>query len=86
VARYFEETGKMEKAVLLFQKGGKVNRALDLCFKANLFEALRLIADNLGPEVTYKHIETHRCSHMHSYTRTLNHAYTGILTHSKVSL
>jgi hypothetical protein len=86
VARYFEETGKMEKAVLLFQKGGKVNRALDLCFKANLFEALRLIADNLGPEVAYRHFETHRCSHMQSYSRTLIRTYTRILTHSKVSL
>lgn len=48
--RYFEEKGSFDKAVLLYQKGGKVARALDLCFKGKLFDSLRQIADNLGAD------------------------------------
>ena len=37
-----------DKAVQLYQKGGNLVRALDLCFSARLFDDLRSIADNLG--------------------------------------
>lgn len=37
-ALFFEEKGMMEKAVLLYQKGGYVAKAMDLCFRAQLFE------------------------------------------------
>lgn len=34
VAEHMEEKGELEKAVQLYQKGGDVTRALELCFKA----------------------------------------------------
>lgn len=49
-ARYFEEAQSYDKAVMLYQKGGKVPRALELCFRAQLFESLRSISDNLGAD------------------------------------
>ena len=33
-AAYFEQRGEFEKAVQLYQKGGDVAKALDICFKA----------------------------------------------------
>lgn len=50
VARFFEERGLSEKAVILYQKGGKIPRALEMCFKAQLFDSLRIISDSLGAE------------------------------------
>ena len=50
VAHYFDEREAFDKAVQLYQKGGNVPRALDLCFRANLFDDLRVIADDLGEE------------------------------------
>jgi intraflagellar transport protein 140 len=47
-AKYFEEKGVMDKAVLLYQKGGRIGKALDLCFKAQLFDALRTICKHLS--------------------------------------
>jgi intraflagellar transport protein 140 len=44
-ARYFEGKKKYDKAVLLYQKGGKSERALDLAFSAKLFDSLRVIAE-----------------------------------------
>jgi intraflagellar transport protein 140 len=49
-ARYFEAKQQMDKAVLLYHKGGNVSRAVDICFNAKLFDSLRTIADDLGPE------------------------------------
>jgi intraflagellar transport protein 140 len=49
-AKFFEDKQDFDKAVLLYQKGGKVARALDLCFKGQLFDSLRTISDALGPE------------------------------------
>jgi len=49
-AEYFEERSMPEKAVLLFQKGGHMAKALDLCFRCRLFDALREIADSLSSE------------------------------------
>ena len=46
-AAYFEDKRYLEKAVMLYEKGGNLNRALDLCFTGQLFDALRAIADNL---------------------------------------
>lgn len=43
VAHYFEEKQVYDKAVQLYQKGGNIPRALDLCFRANLFDDLRVI-------------------------------------------
>merc|ERR1719453_1511784 len=49
-AEYFEARGMPEKAVSLFQKGGNTTKALDLCFRSRLFDALREIADSLSSE------------------------------------
>lgn len=49
-AAYFEGKSMFDKAVLLYEKSGKVARALDLCFRAQLFDSLRTIADGLGAD------------------------------------
>jgi intraflagellar transport protein 140 len=49
-ALYFEQKGAHEKAVQLYQKGGNIPKALDLCFRAQLFDVLRSISDELGDE------------------------------------
>ena len=46
-AAYFEDKRYWEKAVMLYDRGGNLNKALDLCFQGQLFDALRAIADNL---------------------------------------
>lgn len=51
-AVYFEERREMEKAVQLYQKGGNIAKALDLCFKAQLFEELHHLTDELGSSNT----------------------------------
>jgi intraflagellar transport protein 140 len=38
----------IRNAILLYHKGGKVPRALDLCFRSHLHESLRNIADDLS--------------------------------------
>jgi intraflagellar transport protein 140 len=47
-ARYFEAKGDMQSAVSLYQKSGAVTKALNLCFRAKLFDDLRQIADSIG--------------------------------------
>merc|ERR1712072_933379 len=51
-AEYFEKKGAFEKAVNLYQKGGNIPRALDLCFRAELFDVLRTIASDLGADTS----------------------------------
>ncbi|TMW60577.1 hypothetical protein Poli38472_000619 [Pythium oligandrum] len=51
-ASYFESRGEMEKAVQLYNKGGNVAKALELCFAAQLFEELHYLTDELGPTNT----------------------------------
>jgi len=55
-ARHFEENGEYDQAVQLYAKAGEIQRALDLCFKAQLFSALRdlvemIDADSVSPEM-----------------------------------
>jgi hypothetical protein len=38
----------MPSAVSLYQKSGAVTKALNLCFRAKLFDDLRQIADSIG--------------------------------------
>lgn len=47
-ANYFNEKGEYDKAVQLYQKGGQVSAALELCFKAELYDTLHAISDDLG--------------------------------------
>eukprot|EP00002_Diphylleia_rotans_P014154 TRINITY_DN2751_c0_g1_i8.p1 TRINITY_DN2751_c0_g1~~TRINITY_DN2751_c0_g1_i8.p1 ORF type:complete len:1267 (-),score=275.99 TRINITY_DN2751_c0_g1_i8:1005-4805(-) len=47
-AHYFEEKGNLDKAVSLYHKGGALARALDICFRGQLFDQLQAIADELG--------------------------------------
>eukprot|EP00931_Biecheleriopsis_adriatica_P116716 TRINITY_DN92326_c0_g1_i1.p1 TRINITY_DN92326_c0_g1~~TRINITY_DN92326_c0_g1_i1.p1 ORF type:complete len:1461 (-),score=378.40 TRINITY_DN92326_c0_g1_i1:60-4403(-) len=49
-AKYYEQRGQPSKAVVLYQKAGQQKRALELCFSARLFEALRKIADDLNAD------------------------------------
>merc|ERR1719215_639324 len=57
-AKYYETRGQPSKAVVLYQKAGSQKRALELCFSARLFDALRKIADDLSadsdPEILAK--------------------------------
>jgi len=47
-AAYFQDRGQPEKAVTLFQKAGNMNRAMELCFSAQLFEPLATLVEALG--------------------------------------
>ncbi|MCO5582156.1 hypothetical protein L7F22_036046 [Adiantum nelumboides] len=49
-AKYFEEKGCCEEAVLLYEKGGDIEKAVDVCVHFQLFDTLRAIADNLNEE------------------------------------
>lgn len=55
---YFESKGEFEKAVQLYQKGGDIPKALDLCFKAgsqgrtSMFEVLKNIANDLDDQTS----------------------------------
>merc|ERR1719464_1246299 len=49
-AKYYENRGQPSKAVVLYQKAGCQKRALELCFSARLFDALRKIADDLSAD------------------------------------
>merc|ERR1719502_1434147 len=40
-ARHFEESGEYAQAVQLYAKAGEIPRALELCFSAQLFDALK---------------------------------------------
>jgi intraflagellar transport protein 140 len=50
VARHFEDRGHVDRAVQLYRKGGALGRAIDLCFAHGLFEDLRAIAEEMGPD------------------------------------
>lgn len=49
-ARYFDQKGEYEKAVQLYHKGGDGSQALELCFKAQLFDELHYLTKQLGIE------------------------------------
>lgn len=46
-AQYFEGKNMKDKAVLLYQKAGYLSKAIDLCFKSELFEVLGEISEAL---------------------------------------
>lgn len=48
-ADYLMERGEHEKAAMLYMKGGRVRKAVDMCFSANLFDVLQNITDTLQP-------------------------------------
>eukprot|EP00793_Prasinoderma_coloniale_P002837 PRCOL_00002319-RA len=47
-AAYFDAREMYDKSVLVHQRCGNLSRALDLCFRGQLFDSLRLIVDNLA--------------------------------------
>ncbi|QDZ25596.1 hypothetical protein A3770_18p81140 [Chloropicon primus] len=47
IAWHFESQQKYQRAVQLYHKGGDMARALQLCFRENLFNELQQIADEL---------------------------------------
>lgn len=49
-ADYLYEKGEYDKAAMLYQKGGKLGKAIEMCFSAQLFDVLQHIADQLQPD------------------------------------
>ena len=46
-ASYFESRNQFDKAVQLYQKGGDTTRAIDVCIKGGLYDALHQISETL---------------------------------------
>lgn len=46
-ASYFEARGQEDRAVMLYVKGGQVAKAVEICFRARLFDQLREITEQL---------------------------------------
>lgn len=46
--RYFEDKGVTEKAVQLYHRCGALGKALDICFRYQLYDDLQSIADDLS--------------------------------------
>lgn len=46
-AKFFEERGDLEKAVVLYHRGGMLHKALDLAFRTRQYEVLQDIATQL---------------------------------------
>ncbi|KAG6550540.1 hypothetical protein Mapa_007909 [Marchantia paleacea] len=46
-AKYYEEQKKYEEAVLLYHKGGDLEKAINVCFRTRLYDALKAIAEDL---------------------------------------
>ncbi|GLC64378.1 hypothetical protein PLESTF_000154800 [Pleodorina starrii] len=42
--------GQHEKAATLYMKGGKLSKAVEMCFQAQLFDVLQHIADDMSPD------------------------------------
>ena len=49
-AQWFEEQNMLDKAVILYKKGGELSKALDLCIRGELYETLQKLADDLDKE------------------------------------
>eukprot|EP00606_Chrysophyceae_sp_TOSAG23-5_P000414 GSChrysophyteH2.ASY1.ANO1.1513.1 assembled CDS len=47
---YFEGKGEPDKAIQLYHKGGDLSRALDLCFRAAVFDMMNAIVNDLGAD------------------------------------
>merc|ERR1712000_647960 len=46
-AEYYESQGMIDKAVMLYHKGGRVGKALEMCFDHSLFQVLATVAEDL---------------------------------------
>jgi len=58
-AKHFEDVGDYAQAVQLYAKAGEIPRALELCFRCELFDALRSLVEqiddqNVGPDMMAK--------------------------------
>lgn len=49
-AQFFESRGMLEKAVVLYHKGGDTSKAVEACFRGGLLDALRDIANVLSTD------------------------------------
>ncbi|GIL44704.1 hypothetical protein Vafri_2223 [Volvox africanus] len=49
-ADYLFQKGQHEKAATLYMKGGKLSKAVEMCFQAQLFDVLQHIADDMSPD------------------------------------
>eukprot|EP00472_Partenskyella_glossopodia_P010486 CAMPEP_0197523546 /NCGR_PEP_ID=MMETSP1318-20131121/8451_1 /TAXON_ID=552666 /ORGANISM="Partenskyella glossopodia, Strain RCC365" /LENGTH=540 /DNA_ID=CAMNT_0043076265 /DNA_START=466 /DNA_END=2089 /DNA_ORIENTATION=- len=78
VGEYFEGRGVYEKAVLLYQKGGNFNKAITLCFEAQLFGELRMIAENFTKDTDPKLLN--KCGEFFMSHRQFDKAVTVFIT------
>jgi len=69
-AKYLESKGLNEDAVALYQKGGNIPRALDLCFRSELFDQLTSIADGLILQMPSKQFPESGSSHQRPESAT----------------
>ncbi|XP_018335270.1 intraflagellar transport protein 140 homolog [Agrilus planipennis] len=49
-ARFFEDSGHLDKAVILYHRAGVLHKALDLAFKSHQFDTIQGIATDLDTE------------------------------------
>jgi len=49
-ADYLNEKGEHERAAMLYMKGGRLGKAVEMCFTAQLFDVLQHIADDMTPD------------------------------------
>ncbi|KAL3690969.1 hypothetical protein R1sor_004620 [Riccia sorocarpa] len=49
-AEYYEDQKKYEEAVLLYHKGGDLEKAIHVCFRTQLYDALKAIAEDLDKD------------------------------------
>eukprot|EP01064_Diplonema_japonicum_P011686 TRINITY_DN1911_c2_g3_i1.p1 TRINITY_DN1911_c2_g3~~TRINITY_DN1911_c2_g3_i1.p1 ORF type:complete len:1457 (+),score=443.26 TRINITY_DN1911_c2_g3_i1:70-4371(+) len=49
-AQWFEEQSMLDKAVILYKKGGELAKAINLCVRGELFDTLQKLADDLDKE------------------------------------
>ncbi|XP_014614871.1 PREDICTED: intraflagellar transport protein 140 homolog [Polistes canadensis] len=50
VAKYYEENGQLDRAVLLYHKAGLLHKALDIAFRMQQFSALQLITMDIDAD------------------------------------
>ncbi|KAL2623040.1 hypothetical protein R1flu_003245 [Riccia fluitans] len=49
-AEYYEDKKKFEEAVLLYHKGGDLEKAINVCFRTQLYDALKAIAEDMDKD------------------------------------
>lgn len=58
-ADYLNTKGEHDKAATLYMKGGKLSKAVEMCFNGKLFDVLQHIADDLQVCGVWVRVHTH---------------------------